>query len=400
MANAGRRPARGPGRCCAGRRRWRRWGSVRRRRPARSSRRPAARPTTRLATGRQASQERLDHRPCDPGREATSPTRERERDGQRSRAWPPPSIRIASSRSRVVRISGRPRPGRHPDRAAPGRSSGHAHHRRVLDATRPARRGGGSASPARVPGGTRSGASAAVPTDSRGTTTSPSSSAVVVDGDRVEPLVDLERRRPRRWSSTVLQRRPSRSWSRVAGRRAAGGPRPRIVLGVDPTADRDVARRPARRARRPRPRSRSASPRAAGRPGSAARRSAGATPTASATRPTTIGSRGVTAAIIRGAAPDMERARRNLHDTWALMRSPPLVSFGPSGLPQRYGRATRPGQRRSSTNVGRDRRVIHRPSTVAAGAGQPAGRPVAGSSALTWPSNPSAPAGRRPARPR
>ena len=32
-----------------------------------------------------------------------------------------------------------------------------------------------------------------------------------------------------------------------------------------------------------------------------------------------------------------ERTRRNLHDTWALRRSQPLVSLGPSGLPRTLG---------------------------------------------------------------
>ena len=71
-----------------------------------------------------------------------------------------------------------------------------------------------------------------------------------------------------------------------------------------------------------------------------------------------------------------ERARRNLPDTWALMRSPPLVSLGPSGL----GRTV--GGRRAPDAMG----PVHRMRADAPGlsTGRPhrapvsaAGRPVA-----------------------
>ena len=71
--------------------------------------------------------------------------------------------------------------------------------------------------------------------------------------------------------------------------------------------------------------------------------------------------RGDTAAMIRAGH---ERARRNLHDTWALRRSQPLVSLGPSGLPPTVRRRRGPGQSASSTVWRRIAPVIHRPSTV------------------------------------
>ena len=57
------------------------------------------------------------------------------------------------------------------------------------------------------------------------------------------------------------------------------------------------------------------------------------------------------------------RARRNLPDTWALMRSPPLVSLGPSGLIQRYGAAGTDGNGTCPPIRSEWPRVIHRPST-------------------------------------
>src|SRR5438552_464660 len=76
--------------------------------------------------------------------------------------------------------------------------------------------------------------------------------------------------------------------------------------------------------------------------------------------PATRRARGNTAAIIRA---EHERARRNLPDTWALRRSQPLVSIGPSGLDQTIGSRYRVGQCRSSTTWRGSRTVIHRPST-------------------------------------
>ena len=57
-------------------------------------------------------------------------------------------------------------------------------------------------------------------------------------------------------------------------------------------------------------------------------------PAASATRPATRGMRGDTAAMIPAGH---ERTRRNLHDTWALRRSQPLVPLGFSGLVRTLG---------------------------------------------------------------
>ncbi len=79
--------------------------------------------------------------------------------------------------------------------------------------------------------------------------------------------------------------------------------------------------------------------------------------------------RGDTAAMIRAGH---ERARRNLHDTWALRRSQPLVTLGLSGLPPTVGAVVRPVNRGSSTVSGRFARVIHRLST--AGGAPSAGR--------------------------
>jgi len=64
--------------------------------------------------------------------------------------------------------------------------------------------------------------------------------------------------------------------------------------------------------------------------------------------------------MIRGGH---ERARRNLYDTWALMRSPPLVTLGPSGLATTLRAATSPGQPGSSTRFASHLRVIHQSST-------------------------------------
>ena len=88
-----------------------------------------------------------------------------------------------------------------------------------------------------------------------------------------------------------------------------------------------------------------------------------------------------------------ERARRNLHDTWALRRSQPLVTLGPSGLVANGTGRRGPGQSASSTNLASDaaRLSTVRPQSAAPAGrphGQPADRPVAGSSAVTWPSKP------------
>src|SRR6188508_3083233 len=62
--------------------------------------------------------------------------------------------------------------------------------------------------------------------------------------------------------------------------------------------------------------------------------------------PATRATRGDTAAMIPAGH---ERARRNLHGTWALRRSQPLVSLGLSGLGRMVRPPTGTGQSGSST---------------------------------------------------
>jgi hypothetical protein len=113
-----------------------------------------------------------------------------------------------------------------------------------------------------------------------------------------------------------------------------------LIGGIDASLDRDVARRP----RGEGPCLRDRHDRGDGEdlpdPERIGRTSAGSTrPRASASRPEhdrEEGSHGGDYSrwtlTSRSHGPRHGRARRNLHDTWALMRSPPLVSFGPSGL--------------------------------------------------------------------
>src|SRR4249919_2917418 len=94
--------------------------------------------------------------------------------------------------------------------------------------------------------------------------------------------------------------------------------------------------------------------------------------------PARTGTRGDTAAMIRAGH---ERARRNLHDTWALRRSQPLVTLGLSGLVLTVGAGVPSRQSASSTVCAASAEVIHSPSTGrAAGplAGGPSGRRIEG----------------------
>ena len=81
-----------------------------------------------------------------------------------------------------------------------------------------------------------------------------------------------------------------------------------------------------------------------------------------------------------------ERTRRNLRGTWALRRSQPLVTLGSSGLPRTLGGPAGPvnGVVHSS-----DIDVPSYPQSVHRGRlrrpPQPVVRPVAGSSAVSWP---------------
>src|SRR4029079_14131848 len=91
--------------------------------------------------------------------------------------------------------------------------------------------------------------------------------------------------------------------------------------------------------------------------------------------------------------PGNRRARRNLPDTWALMRSPPLVSLGPSGLAHTRGRRAHGGHWHMSTRFERTSPLVHVGSTFGRSA-QPTARPVAGSIRVTPP--PEAVSTRRP----
>ena len=53
----------------------------------------------------------------------------------------------------------------------------------------------------------------------------------------------------------------------------------------------------------------------------------------------------------RDSSGGQQKARRNLPDTWALMRSPPLVSLGPSGLGSTVGARRHHWQWGSSTEI-------------------------------------------------
>ena len=258
-------------------------------------------------------------------------------------------------------MSGRPRPRSSRTRSVAASTAGTPSHRGVLDrrdlldpqADRRGRRG--------VPAGTRSGASAAVPTDSRGTTIEPGVEGVMVDRDGVQALADLEGDR----LAVLVDRRPAASRPRagcgpVAGR-AAGGRRPRTLPRHRSARGRATYRGGPAASARARRRARSGRRPAADRPGSGRRRAQDRD--ADGERDETDGheDEGGHGGDATGAGHG--KARRNLHDTWALMRSPPLVSFGPSGLPSTLRARRRHGQPWSSTNVGGSCRVIHRPST-------------------------------------
>ena len=245
-----------------------------------------------------------------------------------------------------------------------------------------------------VPAGTRSGASPAVPTDSRGMTTSPASSAAASmamasrpsrtsNGTASRPILD----RPPLPSVPQLQAGPAQDERPV-------GVVLELVLGVHASADPHVARRSLAQRERLGDADRRRRREQATRPGSAARTCAARPhPATSASRPGDEGDQG-------GHGGDdsagHERARRNLPDTWALMRSPPLVSLGPSGLGRTVGGATSPDA------MG----AVHRMSPDAPGyppavhtALRGAGGPSAGSRELSCRHSRSARAARRPSPP-
>ena len=214
---------------------------------------------------------------------------------------------------------------------------------------------------------------------------------VGVDGDPLEALADLERPR----LAAVLDRPPAVAVPDLrpgsGGARAGGGRGPRRCprRRSGPRSGRSApGRRPARSA--------SATPTSgvdADEPADAIaraeraqqrRRRARAT-----SRPASDGEQGDHGG---DDSAGHERARRNLPDTWALMRSPPLVSLDPSGLVRTVRCAATPWQGDLSTSSAATLPVIH---SVATPDGRPRSasvrpqfddRPVAGSSAFSWPS--------------
>ena len=228
--SAGRRRDRVPRRCCAGHRRGRRSDRVRRRAPC------------------AVSGPRADGPPSSPtvmlDRCRTTRAMTRRPRAGRSRAARPRRAPASPRRGQsVVRISGRPSPAVMRRRPSPCPLSARRRRARAPPTT-PARSAGAAASIGGVSGGTRSGASPAVPLDSRGSTTSPS---------------------PRDAWSMAIASRPSRTSKSTAWRCLVdGGPatpptqldphapeheRPmrlvlELVLGVDAALDRDEPGRP------------------------------------------------------------------------------------------------------------------------------------------------------------
>ena len=198
-----------PGRSCADRPSVPGLGDGRHRRPARSTSQPDSQaPSTAL---RRLTPRRRRRPPRAPrAMSATPPARKAIATSGRRVAAGQDAHRLGGSR--VVSTSGRPSPAVIGRAAGPsdGHAEDHRHARRPRPA-RPATRTGVAGRSRPAPGRARS---AAVPTDSRGTTTSPSSRAAVVDRDRLEPLADLERHRSRPSSNVGQPVRP-RSWSRV-----------------------------------------------------------------------------------------------------------------------------------------------------------------------------------------
>ena len=141
--------------------------------------------------------------------------------------------------------------GRHARLDRRRRGSGRRARWRVRSTT-PARSSRRTGAVGAVPAGTRSATSAAVPTDSRGTTDQAGVERCVVDRDGVEPLADLEVDP----LAAVLERHPAAIGPQLetgpAEDERAMGVVLELVLGVDPAADPDVASGPGRRARAPR----------------------------------------------------------------------------------------------------------------------------------------------------
>ena len=170
---------------------------------------------------------------------------------RRAAAWPP-------SGSRFVRMSGRPRPGRRigPRVRVDGRD---AQDQRVVDAAQEVHAQAGGRRRGRCPSGRGRRGPPAVPTDSRVTTTRPSSSASPSTAMRSRPSLisngTTSRDRPRTPSSGVPSRSSRRRRRRTSGRSSSSSQR-RSAESTRPQ-DADVPRRAlAARARRPGPRAR------------------------------------------------------------------------------------------------------------------------------------------------
>ena len=196
-----------------------------------------------------------------------------------------------------------------------------------------------------VPAGARSGTSAAVPSDSRVTTTRPSAMASAVHADKCSSAHGTrERDRMRRSSSKATPREPSRRSSELR-RNTSGRPlsssHGSSALSRPPTPTVAGLAGPRRTGSRDRPRRRGSRP-GSGRSAPSARARGGAT----SRRPARQYRRGrgeggspgddsrdrpraAAARRVQGNAV----ARRNLLDAWTLMSSPPLASLGPFGLP-------------------------------------------------------------------
>ena len=177
----------------------------------------------------------------------TPPARQATATSGRRRS-PPVRTRIASDAlergqdQRATQTGGQPR-------RAGVVEAGHADHDRHARPTRPARPGSRTGVAGAVPGGTRSARSAAVADGFARDDDEPDVERGVVDGDRVEALADLERRpAPGRPRTTTHPSRPDLQTGPPEDERAVGVVL-ELVLGIDPSADLDVAR-PARSAER------------------------------------------------------------------------------------------------------------------------------------------------------
>ena len=355
---AGRRPVPDPGRSCADRPP-RCPGSARP--PSRPARSPASLPARRPSTGDAADGSRDG---ADDGRQrapsamsTTPPARQRPPRRAVGARSPPVRTRIASSGSSVVSTSGRPRPAVSrgaPASSRPGTPTTIACSTDETCSTQQADRRPGCGpgrhpidevgrGPDRFardddePDVERARRRRRWPRAPRGSRTAPAPGRPrTTPSRRARTCSRVRRKTSGRWASSSNSSSASiRPRIRDVSRPAAGrersclgdadlgrrGEQPADAVARAERAQDEDARRRARRSRRP------------------------------------SGMRGDTAAMIRAGH---ERARRNLHDTWALRRSQPLVSLGPSGLVTNGRGRRRTGSIGSSTVWRRIRAVIHR----------------------------------------